>query len=393
MGAETTTVTVLGSTGSIGRNALDLIAAHPDRYRIGALAAGRNIEVLAEQVKRFRPDVVAVMDGGSAEALARRISSMEGIELLQGRDGVLRAAALDGVDTVISAITGAAGLEPTMAAIRAGKDVALANKETLVMAGELVMREAASRNVQVLPVDSEHSAVLQSLQGHDIRDLKRIILTASGGPFREMSSKDMAAVTPAQALDHPNWDMGPKVTIDSATLMNKGLEVIEARWLFDLSMDRISVLIHPQSIIHSMAEYLDGSIIAQLGAPHMITPIAYALSYPRHLDTPIAPLDFFEIPSLDFEKPDLDRFRCLDLALRAAEQGGTMPAVLNAANEIAVEHFLKRSLAFLSIPQVVERVMDAHTPVPVESIEQVMEADAWAREAAKGTKISKESIL
>lgn len=392
MSVERKTITVLGSTGSIGRNALDLIAAHPDRYRVGALAAGRNIELLAEQVERFHPRVVAVLDGGRADELCARLSSRKGTDVFRGREGITRAAVLEGVDTVISAITGAAGLEPTMAAIRAGKDVALANKETLVMAGELVMREAAFRNVQVLPVDSEHSAVLQSLQGHDIRDLKRIILTASGGPFREMSLKDMAAVTPAQALDHPNWDMGPKVTIDSATLMNKGLEVIEARWIFDLSMDQISVLIHPQSIIHSMAEYLDGSIIAQLGVPHMITPIAYALSYPRHLDTPVAPLDFFEIPSLDFERPDLKRFRCLGLALRAAEQGGTMPAVLNAANEMAVEHFLKGSLAFLSIPQVVERVMDAHIPAPVESIEQVMEADSWARRTAKETKISKESI-
>jgi 1-deoxy-D-xylulose-5-phosphate reductoisomerase len=376
-------IAILGSTGSIGRNALDLIAAHPERYRVAALAAGRNIELLAEQAARFRPEVVAVQDAGPADELMARIPAGAGTQVLRGREGVARAASLEGVDTVISAITGAAGLEPTMAAIRARKEVALANKETLVMAGELVMREARERGVRVLPVDSEHSAVLQSLQGHDVRDLRRIILTASGGPFREMSFEEMARVTPAQALDHPNWDMGPKVTIDSATLMNKGLEVIEARWLFDLSMDQISVLIHPQSIIHSMAEYRDGSIIAQLGVPHMITPIAYALSCPRHLETPIPPLDFGEIRSLTFEEPDLERFRCLALALGAAEQGGTMPAVLNAANEVAVERFLEGALPFLSIPRVVEGVMDAHRSAPVASIEQVMEVDAWARAEAR----------
>jgi 1-deoxy-D-xylulose-5-phosphate reductoisomerase len=376
-------IAILGSTGSIGRNALDLIAAHPDRYRVAALAAGRNIELLAEQVERFRPEVVAVQDGGPADDLTSRIPAGLKTEVLHGREGIARVAALNGVDTVISAITGAAGLEPTLAAIQAGKDVALANKETLVMAGDLVMREAEERGVRVIPVDSEHSAVFQSLQGHDPGDLRRIILTASGGPFREMPSEEMARVTPAQALDHPNWDMGPKVTVDSATLMNKGLEVIEARWLFSLTMDRISVLIHPQSIIHSMAEYRDGSIIAQLGVPHMITPIAYALSYPRHLNTPIAPLDFGEIRSLTFEEPDLERFRCLALALRAAEAGGSMPAVLNAANEVAVERFLAGALPFLSIPRVVERVMDGHTPVPADAIEQVMEADARARADAR----------
>ncbi len=376
-------ISVLGSTGSIGRNALDLIAAHPDRYSVRALAAGRNVELLAEQVKRFRPEAVAVQDEGLARELRDRTAPGEGTEVWPGREGVLRAASMDGADTVISAITGAAGLEPTMAAVRAGKDVALANKETLVMAGDLVMREASERGVRILPVDSEHSAVFQSLQGHDVRDLRRIILTASGGPFRETPLEEMSRITPAQALNHPNWDMGPKVTIDSATLMNKGLEVIEARWLFDLSMEQISVLIHPQSIIHSMAEYRDGSIIAQLGVPHMITPIAYALSYPRHLATPIEPLDFEVIRSLTFDTPDLNRFRCLDLALRAGREGGSMPAVLNAANEVAVERFLQEDLPFPSIPDLVQRVMDAHAPSAVESIEQVMEVDAWARKKAR----------
>jgi 1-deoxy-D-xylulose-5-phosphate reductoisomerase len=376
------TIALLGSTGSIGRNALDLIAAHPDRYRVLALAAGRNIGLLTEQVRRFRPSLVAVGSAGLAAELKERIGPTSGVEVLWGREGTAGVAGMEGVDTVISAITGAAGLEPTMAAVRAGKDVALANKETLVMAGELVMREAGRRGIRLLPIDSEHSAVLQSLQGHDIRDLRRIILTASGGPFRETAVEDMGGITAAQALRHPNWDMGPKVTVDSATLMNKGLEVIEARWLFSLGMDRISVLIHPQSIIHSMAEYRDGSIIAQLGVPHMITPIAYALSHPRHLDTPIEPLDFTRIRALTFEAPDLNRFRCLALALKAGEEGRGMPAVLNAANEVAVELFLKGALPFLSIPRLVERVMDGHEPSTVESIEQVMEIDAWARTAA-----------
>ncbi len=376
------TIAILGSTGSIGRNALDLIAAHPDLYRVLALAAGQNIDLLAEQVERFRPKFVAVRDADLAVDLLERIRPLGRTEVLWGSDGSARVATLEDADTVISAITGAAGLEPTMAAVRAGKDVALANKETLVMAGDLVMREAAERGVRIIPIDSEHSAILQSLQGHDVRDLRRIILTASGGPFRETPLGDMAGITAAQALNHPNWDMGPKVTVDSATLMNKGLEVIEARWLFGLSMSQISVLIHPQSIIHSMAEYLDGSIIAQLGVPHMITPIAYALSYPRHLATPIAPLDFSQVNALTFEAPDLERFRCLSLALKAAEEGGGMPAVLNAANEIAVELFLKGRLPFLSIPRLVERVMAAYENSTMETIEQVLEADAWARTTA-----------
>ncbi len=376
------TISILGSTGSIGKNALDLIAAHPDRYSVLALAAGRNIDLLTEQIQRFRPKVVAVRDAELAGELQRRIQHPKVSKVLWGRDGYARAAALENVDIVISAITGAAGLEPTMAAVRAGKKVALANKETLVMAGDLVMREAAERDAQVIPIDSEHSAVLQSLQGHDVRDLRRIILTASGGPFRKTALEEMAEITAAQALSHPNWDMGPKVTVDSATLMNKGLEVIEARWLFNLSMSQISVLIHPQSIIHSMAEYRDGSIIAQLGVPHMITPIAYALSYPRHLHTPIAPLDFSRISALTFETPDLERFRCLALALEAAEEGGGMPVVLNAANEIAVDLFLREALPFLAIPRLVECVMDRHRPTTMETLDQVLEVDAWARKAA-----------
>ena len=377
------TIALLGSTGSIGRNALEVIAKNPQQYRVEALVAGQNISLLAEQVERFRPRLAAVLNAEPARELRESLGPGTSTEVLWGREGGLRAATLEGVDTVISAITGAAGLEPTYAAVRAGKNVALANKETLVMAGDLVMRKAAETGVNVLPIDSEHSAVLQSLQGHRRDDLKRIILTASGGPFRNLSLEEMASVTPEQALNHPNWDMGPKVTVDSATLMNKGLEVIEARWLFGLDMSQISVLIHPQSIVHSMAEYRDGSIIAQLGVPHMMTPISYALSYPRHLETSIAPLDFHEIPALTFEAPDLVRFRCLALALRAAETGASMPAVLNAANEVAVEAFLHGELSYLGIPKLVEQVMEMHAVHEIDTIERVMKADAWARRAAR----------
>lgn len=377
------TIALLGSTGSIGRNALEVIAKNPQQYRVEALVAGRNVSLLAEQVERFRPRLVVVGNAEPAQELRKRLGPDTPTELLWGRDGCIRAATLDGVDTVISAITGAAGLEPTYAAVQAGKNVALANKETLVMAGDLVMRKATETGAHVLPIDSEHSAVLQSLQGHRREDLKRILLTASGGPFRGLSLEEMASVTPEQALNHPNWDMGPKVTVDSATLMNKGLEVIEARWLFGLDMSQISVLIHPQSIVHSMAEYRDGSVIAQLGVPHMITPISYALSYPRHLETSIAPLDFHEISSLTFEAPDLERFRCLELALGAAETGASMPAVLNAANEIAVAAFLEGVLPYLGIPKLVERVLEMHSAHAIDTIEQVMEADAWARRTTR----------
>ena len=356
---------------------------NPEEYRVRALVAGQNVSLLAEQVERFRPRLVAVLDGEPARELRESLGPETSTEVLWGREGCLRAATLEGVDTVISAITGAAGLEPTYAAILEGKNVALANKETLVMAGDLVMRKASEKGVQVLPIDSEHSAVFQSLQGHRREDLKRIILTASGGPFRGLTLEEMASVTPEQALNHPNWDMGPKVTVDSATLMNKGLEVIEARWLFGLGMSQISVLIHPQSIIHSMAEYRDGSVIAQLGVPHMMTPISYALSYPRHLETSIAPLDFLQIPALTFEAPDLNRFRGLALALRAAETGASMPAVLNAANEIAVEAFLNGGLPYLGIPKLVERVMERHATHAIDTLEHVMEADAWGRRTAR----------
>jgi len=375
-------IAILGSTGSIGCSSLKVIEAHPEAYQVTALAAGKNIDLLAEQIRKFRPQVVAVLGDQEAESLKERLGSAEGTRIVSGREGLIHLATLEEADTVISAITGAAGLVPTYAAIRAGKNIALANKETMVMAGPLVIKEAKRKGVALLPVDSEHSAILQCLQGHPRDDVRRVILTASGGPFRDFSYEEMEKVTPAQALKHPNWNMGPKITVDSATLMNKGLELIEARWLFELDIRQIHILIHPQSVVHSMVEYRDGSIIAQLGIPDMITPISYALSYPRHVETTLPALDLEQVGTLRFMKPDTGKFRCLELALSAAQIGESMPAVLNGANEVAVELFLQGRIGFLQIPSLIEETMRAHTPFVIHSIEKVMEADAWARQRA-----------
>ena len=376
-------ISILGSTGSIGVNALQVIEDNPDRYEIIGLAAGTNVKLLSKQIKTFRPIKVAVLDESLASDLQRLFPAGEGPEILFGTDGFLDVATLDEADTVISAMSGAAGLLPTYEAVRAGKDLALANKETMVMAGPLVMAEAKKQGVTVLPIDSEHSAILQSLKDHPREDLGRVILTASGGPFRELSIDEMGEVTPAQALNHPNWDMGPKISIDSATLMNKGLEVIEARWFFDLEMDQISILVHPQSIIHSMVEYVDGSVIAQLGIPDMAIPISYALSFPRHIENRLPSLELDKVGALTFEKPDLERFPCLALSLKAAEIGNSMPAVLNGANEIAVESFLEGRIRFLDIPKLVARTMEEHQTFPIDAIDTVLEADTWARDRAK----------
>jgi len=376
-------IALLGSTGSIGSSSLRVIESHPDAYHVVALAAGKNTDLLAEQVRKFRPLEVAVLGDREAERLKANLDGAEKTRIVTGTEGLIRVGTLEEVDTVISAITGAAGLVPTYAAIRAGKNIALANKETMVMAGPLVMGEAKRRGVAVIPVDSEHSAILQCLQGHPREDVRRVILTASGGPFRDFSYEAMEKVTPEQALKHPNWHMGPKITVDSATLMNKGLELIEARWLFELDIHQIHILIHPQSVVHSMVEYQDGSIIAQLGIPDMVTPISYALSYPRHVDTTLPALDLEQVGTLQFMKPDTAKFRCLELALKAAEMGDSMPAVLNGANETAVALFLQGSIGFLQIPSLIEKTMKAHTPFVIKSIEKVMEADAWARKKAR----------
>jgi len=376
-------IAILGSTGSIGVNALRVIQANPEKYQVTALAAGKNIRLLLEQIKRFQPLAVAVIEETAANELKAQLTNSGRPEIFFGTEGFIRLATMTEVDTIISAMAGAAGLLPTYSGIKAGRNIALANKETMVMAGSLVMAEARKHGVSILPIDSEHSAILQSLQGHPREDLRRVILTASGGPFRDLSLEEMSKVTPAQALNHPNWNMGAKVSIDSSTMMNKGLEAIEAKWLFDLKMDQISILIHSQSIVHSMVEYKDGSIISQMGVPDMIIPISFALSFPHHLKTRVPPLELEKIGTLSFEKPDMKRFRCLDLALQAAEIGGSMPAVLNGANEIAVESFLKGNIGFLDIPDLIEKTMASHKNHPIDSIETVMEVDRWARDMAR----------
>ncbi len=372
---------ILGSTGSVGVSTLKIVRDFPDRLKVAALAAGRNMELLAEQVRRFRPRTVSVIDGRASADLAERLAGVE-VEILTGPEGAVRVATADGVDLVVSAFVGAMGLDPTWAAIDAGRDVAIANKEVLVMAGELVVAQARRRGVRILPVDSEHVAVHQCLAGQRREDVRRVLLTASGGPFRTTPREALAAVTPAQALRHPNWDMGPKITIDSASLMNKGLEMIEARWLFDLPPDAIEVVIHPQSIVHSLVEFIDGSVLAQLGVPDMRGPIAYALALPERLPLQMERLDLTRVGTLTFEPPDLEKFPGLALAARALREGGTQPAVLNAANEMAVGAFLEGRMRFTAIPETIARTMDAHVPRPLKEIDDAIAADGWAREHA-----------
>ncbi|MEJ5348034.1 MAG: 1-deoxy-D-xylulose-5-phosphate reductoisomerase [Desulfosoma sp.] len=377
-------LSILGSTGSIGVNTIEVVCGFPDRFEIVGLAAGRNVERLRDQILQVKPRCVAVQDQDAAEALEKLLPSRSGsLEIFWGEQGYCRLASLDDVDMVVSAIVGAAGLLPTVAAVASGKDVALANKETLVIAGEVVTRMVQSSGSRLIPVDSEHSAIFQALQGHSRTAVQRLLLTASGGPFFGKSLQDLKSVTPQAALRHPNWSMGPKISIDSATLMNKGLEVIEAHWLFGVPVDAVVVHIHPESIVHSMVEYVDGSVIAQLGMPDMKIPIAYALSYPERLPVKAPRLDLFALGSLTFYPPDMEAFPCLNLAYQAARTGGTMPAVLNAANETAVEAFLSGQLGFTDIPGLIARVMDAHTVMPADSVQRIQEADRWARDTAR----------
>ncbi|MDH4099983.1 MAG: 1-deoxy-D-xylulose-5-phosphate reductoisomerase [Nitrospirota bacterium] len=374
-------LSILGSTGSIGVSTLEVAGRYPDRFEVVALAAGRNADGLEEQIRKFRPKLVSLTDASAAASLRTRLNGLN-VEIRSGIEGLIAVAEMSETDMVISAIVGAAGLVPTMAAIRAGKKVALANKETLVMAGEIVMREVRERCVELFPVDSEHSAIFQSMHGQRREDIRRLIITASGGPFLDTSEAGLREVTAAQALRHPNWSMGKKITIDSATLMNKGLEVIEAHWLFDVPSERIDVVIHPQSIIHSMVEYCDGSVIAQMGVPDMKGPISYALGYPKRLEETGIGLDLVKIGSLTFREPDLDRFPCLRYAYDSLREGGTMPAVLNAANEVAVQAFLDGRAGFMDIPRVIRATMDHHRNTAADSIEGVLNADRWAREEA-----------
>lgn len=377
-------LSILGSTGSVGRNALRVAGRFPELFSVQALTAGRNAELLAEQIARFNPELAVVLDEETACRLAEMLGDQRNVEIRYGPDGYTAAAELGSVDLVISAIVGSAGLVPTVAALAAGKPVALANKESLVMAGEIVMDTARKNGVPVIPVDSEHSAIFQCLAGHRREDLRKIILTASGGPFLDRSPEDLEKITPQAALSHPTWKMGPKITIDSATLMNKGLEVIEASWLFDMPQELINVVIHPESVVHSMAVYRDGSVLAQLGVPDMRMPIAYALSFPERLPLDLPEPDFVGIGSLTFRKPDLERFPCLALALEACRVGMTMPAVLSAANEVAVEAFLNGRVGLRGIGEVVRRVMGKHRPVVAPGIADIMAAAEWARRTAEG---------
>jgi 1-deoxy-D-xylulose-5-phosphate reductoisomerase len=370
---------ILGSTGSIGRNALSVVDANGSRLRVVALAAGDNAVLLAEQVRRYRPEVAAM---ATAEGVDRLRVALEGggpAQIGAGAEGLIAVATQPSVDIVICASSGTAALEAVLAAIAAGKTIALANKEVMVMAGALVTRAAAAAGVAILPIDSEHNAIHQCLHGRAPSEVKRLILTASGGPFRGLAREAIARVTPQQALRHPTWQMGRKITIDSATMMNKGLEVIEARWLFDVPASRIDVLIHPQSIVHSMVELSDGSVIAQMGVTDMRLPIQYACSYPDRWEASLPSLDLTQVGRLEFLPPDPERFPCLALAYRAAGSADTLPVVLNAANEVAVDAFLAGRLGFLSIPRVIEETMNAHEDEPVSALEVVRRVDTWAR--------------
>lgn len=370
---------ILGSTGSVGTRTLDVVASHPDRFTVTALAAGANLDLVDQQVRRFRPRLVSVADEAGAKALARRLGGT-GVEVAWGADGLTRAAADSGADMVVSAIVGGAGLVPTMAALRAGKTLALANKETLVMAGALVTAEAKAHGTRILPVDSEHSAIFQCLENGDTSQVRRIVLTASGGPFRTRPLESFATITPEDALRHPTWSMGRKITIDSATLVNKGLEVIEAQWLFGLAVDRVDVIVHPQSIVHSLVEYVDGSLLAQLGVTDMRLPIQYALTYPGRCACPAARLALEDLRALTFEAVDRRKFPCLDLAYEAARGGGSWPAVLNAANEVAVGWFLDRRIGFDEIPTIIRKALDAHPARAIRSVEDVLEVDRQVRD-------------
>jgi 1-deoxy-D-xylulose-5-phosphate reductoisomerase len=373
---------ILGSTGSIGQSALDVVRAHPGRLRVVTLAAGGNADRLAAQVCEFTPQAVAMADHDGAARL-REGCPGQTPSILVGEQGLTDVATHPDVDIVICASSGTAALGAVLAAIDAGKTIALANKEVLVMAGELVMTAARRRGVTILPVDSEHNAIHQCLEGRSRADVRRLILTASGGPFRGWTQEALERVDPSLALQHPTWQMGRKITIDSATMMNKGLEVIEARWLFDVDADRIDVIVHPQSIVHSMVEFRDGSVIAQLGVTDMRLPIQYAVSYPERWEAPLPPLDLAREGRLEFCAPDRARFPCLDLAYQALRAGETFPCVLNAANEVAVEAFLAGALGFTSIPRVIAAILDAHRAVPVTTLGAVREADAWARQQAR----------
>ena len=371
-------ISLLGSTGSIGVNTLDVVDRNPKSFQVLAMSAGSNVDLFAEQVRKFKPKVASLFDTTKIAALKERVADLD-VEIIPGEEGSVAVATLPEVDVVVSGVVGSAGLVPAMQALKAGKNLALANKETLVIAGELVLREAKKTNSQIIPIDSEHSAIFQALNGEKKERIKKIILTASGGPFRTYSLEQMETITVKDALKHPNWDMGTKITIDSSTMMNKGLEYIEAKWLFGLDTP-VEIIVHAQSIVHSMIEFVDTSIMAQLGLPDMRVPIAYALTYPDRFECNLPSLDLATMGDLTFEAPDFERFPCLQLAIDALEMGQTMPAILNAANEVAVQAFLDELIPYKDIAEIIRMVMHNHRPSPLNDLQDVLNADQWARE-------------
>jgi 1-deoxy-D-xylulose-5-phosphate reductoisomerase len=374
-------IAILGSTGSIGTQTLDVLAHSPELYKVEGLAGGHNLPLLLEQIKQFKPKKVSVATKSLADELKLHVSAQTSV--FYGDEGLMEIAAGTDADYVVTALVGSQGLRPTLAAIEAGKDIGLANKETLVSAGHLVTELVKKRGVKLLPIDSEHSAIFQCLNGESIQDINKIILTASGGSFRDRTREQLKGVTVEQALQHPNWSMGAKITIDSATMVNKGLEVIEAHWLFGLPYSQIEVLIHPESIIHSCVEFVDNSIIAQLGNPDMRVPIQYALTYPQRLSTPSKPLNLAQIGKLNFREMDYVRFPCLQMAFDSGRAGGTATTVYNAANEVAVARFLKGAIDFLQIEWIIDSVLNQHEVVASPNLEEIMSADTWARAAAE----------
>ena len=373
-------ISILGSTGSIGKQTLEVVRQNRDKFNVVAISANSSVELLLEQIIEFDPKYVAVYDVGSYLRLKNMIPSEVKVEVLCGMEGLKTIASLDEIDVLLTAIVGMIGLLPTLEAIRKGKDIALANKETLVCGGSLVMEEAKKHNVKILPVDSEHSAIFQCLNGENNKEIEKIILTASGGPFRGKKKEELIHMTKNQALKHPNWSMGRKISIDSSTLMNKGLEVIEAKWLFGVEHDQIDVLVHPQSIIHSMVQFDDSSVIAQLGCPDMRLPIQYALTYPNRNKNDFERLDLAKLATLTFENPDLETFPCLKLAYDTLKMGGTYSAVLNSANEVLVNEFLNDKIGFYDIPYYIEDILEKHESISNPSIEDILEVDRWSRE-------------
>ena len=380
--SKSKSIALLGSTGSIGAQVLDVVFRLPERLRVVAMAAHRNVDLLAEQVRAFRPSVVSIGTEPDAARLREQLGDVDGLTIVWGDQGLRQVATAADADTVVVAVAGTVGLAPTLAAIEAGKDIALASKEALVAAGSIVSRLVREKGVRLLPIDSEHSAIFQCLQGEDRSKIRGLMLTASGGAFKNHPLEDLEHATVEQALAHPTWSMGRKITIDSATLMNKVLEIIEAHWLFGVDASRIEVVIHPQSIVHSMVEFVDGSVIAQMGVPDMRLPIQYALLYPERVDTGLPRLDITEQATLTFARPDPERYPALELAYRAIEQGGTMPAAMNAANEIAVWRFLDGKIGFLDIQRTVRQVMEMHSPIQDPDLERILDADSWARKTA-----------